>query len=286
MLGYLIDFCISHKLTFTVFAKEFMDWKSYYEGVFNMKLDWADPTLFSPEDCSYILLVTDDDPNFRNEWTDEFKNKIICIDHFTGKLRRNNVLVHINTRYSTKYNNIFWALPIYPVVKSSHEKKELLNNQSKINVVCIGFNSTPKSSENLKAIFNNFNDIDFHIINHYIYYSYKDVTNIKEYVDVSVKTMTDLLRNADYVLCLENNNQKDYIHDTMSAAIPLAFNFGCRLIMPSSWKNSYLLKSPIEYDYTSTHMTLVKEDTINSVFEERDRLLNYRNTVFKGIMKI
>ena len=288
MLGYILDFCYKFSLEFVLFSPEFKDWKPYYDKVFNKDIEWKVISEFRPMEFDYIFLVTDDDPFFKDEWVEESPNKIICIDHWTGKIRRENVLVHVNTRYATKYNNMFWALPTYPVIKTVEDKQQIISTNKRIQVVCIGYNSTPKSSDNLRGIFTNFDEIDFHIVNHYIHYRYDDVINIKEYVDASVEVMTDLLRKADYVLCLQNNNQKDYIHDTMSAAIPLAFNFGCRLIMPASWKDSYKYTSPIQYTYSETTLTLtsINSHAIQNVLQERDRLIAYRNVVFKGIMKL
>lgn len=286
MLGYLFDFCYSYNLEFTLFSPTFMDWEDYYNKIFDKKIDWNNPEFFSPDNFNYIFLVTDDDPFFKDEWLENNSDKIICIDHWTGHIRRNNVLVHVNTRYATKYNNIFWALPTYPVIKSVEEKLTFTNIHHRINIVCIGYNSTPKSSENLKTIFTNFDDINFHIINHYIHYKYDDVSNIKEYINASVETMTNLLKNADYVLCLQNNNTKDYVNDIMSAAIPMAFNFGCQLIIPTSWNNSYKFMSPIVYEYNCTKINAVKLSNPEQILKERNLIINYRNAVFKGIMKL
>ena len=294
MLGYLLDFCISHSQEFTLFSPQFKDWKPYYDSIFKRNIEWKPISDYSPTNFDFTFLVTDDDPYFHNEWADP--ERTICIDHWTGKIRRNNVLIHVNTRYATKYNNIFWALPTYPVILTADEKLSLLNqNQNpykdKIHVTCIGYNSTPKSADNLRDIIVNYDDVVFHIVNHYIHYKYDDVTNIKEYIDADVKLMTDLLRMSDYVLCLQNNTSKDYVNDTMSAAIPLAFNFGCQLIMPTTWNNSYQYTSPIMYNretYPIQKITLtpLSYDAITSVIKERDRLVTYRNTLFKGILRI
>ena len=212
---------------------------------------------------------------------------MICIDHMLGVIRRENVLKHISTRFSKMYPIQQYALPTYTIVDTPNKKYDILCKNDKINVVCIGYNNMPRSSEELRSIFYNFDDIIFHIINHQIMYIYDDCTNILTYQNCEVNKMFDILINADYVLALQNNNTKDFTNGCMSSQIPISFSVLCQLILPNSWKNSYNFKSSMGYDKiggTQIHLQKASFPIIEQVFNERTALIQHRNKVFSEII--
>lgn len=290
MLGYIIEFCKDYNIELDIYAHYFLDWREYYAKTLNYAKEWINPNLFNPEEYNYIFLLTDDDMSYKEELLDSCgTEKVICIDHGIINERRKNVLLNIKTRTALKFkNDPFWALPCYKVIDDVDYKIEQTKQDNKINIVCIGYNNTPKTVDNLKDIFINYDDITFHIINHYIFYKYDDTDNIKEYIGASVKTMTHILTKADYVLCLENNQTKDYVNRVMSASIPLGLDFGAQIIMPKIWNNAYQFKSTITYVRGEQKIKIEKleRDAVVETFKERERMIHYRNMLFKGIMRI
>ena len=287
MLGYAIEYCITLGFNYNIYANKFMDWKEFYEKNFNINKEWKRPDDFNPDNYDYIFLITDDDPFFSDLWIRRCGiQKVICIDHMVATTRREDVIKHISTRFSKMYPMEICALPTYTIINTPIEKNNIILKTDKINVVCIGYNSMPHSSEQLRKIFSNFDDIIFHVIYHRILYIYDDCKNILTYQDCPVNKMFDILSNSDYVLALENNHEKDFINVVMSAMVPKSFNVLCPLIIPNSWKDAYDFKSSIAYDikdYSHIYLQKPSLETINQVFNERTKLIEHRNTVFSEI---
>jgi hypothetical protein len=288
MLGYMIEYCKDLGFEFDIFANSFMDWKEFYETNFEISKQWKTPDDFHPEKYDFIFLITDDDPFFSNIWiTMCGPEKVICIDHMVAVTRREDVIKHIATRFSKMYPNEEFALPTYKVIDTAENKYDIVSKSDKIHVVCIGYNSMPRSSEELRKLFTNFDTITFHVIYHRILYIYDDSKNIFTYQDCPVNKMFDILKNADYVLALENNHEKDFINIVMSAMVPKSFNVLCPLIIPNSWKDAYNFKSSIGYDKTSDQTMLLEKpslDLIKKVHAERTELINHRNRIFSEII--
>lgn len=283
-LGYLIEYFkyFNFKLDYYLYIIDEIEkeWITVYEKLFNIKINLYNPELFK-NIYNYVFIVTDDDVEF----TDNKNNKnIICINH-NYKIRRYNVYKYINTRFFpfSKINN--WSLPCYMGINKK-EKQELILKSNKITILLLGTRHIPKSIDLLKNLFINFNQIEFIIISRYILnnnVNFKDYENIKVYKYCPVDKMIDILKNTDYVLCL--NYEKTYINETMSGCIPLAFSFGCQLIIPKEWELVYNYKSCIIYDETTT-LNLTKNNNLNLIYEDNERLINHRNNMLNNFLKI
>jgi hypothetical protein len=86
--------------------------------------------------------------------------------------------------------------------------------------------------------------------------------------------MINILKNASYVYISKKN--KEYIENKMSAAIPLAMNCLCTLIMPKKMNDIYKFKSAITYE---DKINLI-EPNPELVNEDLDDLLKHRDSIF------
>ena len=157
MLGYILDYIkhINSKYTintlkFNIYAKLInsgIDWLIYYNNNLNINISWIDSNLFNPNNYEYIILLTDDDMTFKDEWLIKYNYKIITINHF-HKNRRILTKYNIGTRFFKSNPYQEYILPSYIGATYNQKKKFLLNN--KINVSCIGIQNRPPSTLFLK----------------------------------------------------------------------------------------------------------------------------------------
>jgi hypothetical protein len=285
MLGYLIEYFLKSKIEINIYADmsiiNDLEWYEYYNKLFNIEMKWYSCNNFNPNNYDYIILLTDDDYSFKEEWIN--KDKIIIIDH-SAHIRRanNNVLERIGTRFFSNRPSCKWALPCYNGI-SKINKIKYLENEDKINIVCIGIQNRPPSIFFLKKLFNNFNNIIFHIISRNLDNIYLNYDNIKTYLYCPTKLMFEIVKKSHYILCIDNPHNSEPIANSMSGAIPISFSYGCNLIIPSIWQKYYNFKSIIEYN-DNTILTLNKEIPLNTIYDELYYLISHRNIVIDNII--
>jgi GR25 family glycosyltransferase involved in LPS biosynthesis len=283
MIGYVIDYFKSNILLdiYTPISNISIEWKEYYENVFNIKLNWYNVNDYDPANYDNIILLTDDDYSFKEEWLKNHSTKIICINHNGSRIRR-RTSYHIGTRYFNLRPQCNWAIPSYQII-NIEEKKKILKENNKINILMLGTQNTPHSENILISLFDNFDDIEFHIINRMIPYKYTK-QNISIYQNCSVDAMISIAKKCDYILCvdytLENGHiNKQPIHNSMSSSVPLSFSIGCQLIIPSAWNDYYKFKSAITYD---DMIHLNKETKLNDIYDELNEIILHRNNTFNN----
>jgi hypothetical protein len=279
MIGYIMDYLINYKINFDIYSFNNKEWKFLYEKIFNIYKEWLNPMEINISNYEYIFLITDDDISLNNKLFDINYKKIICINHY-DIIRRNNVYEYINTRFFCNSLINKWALPCYNYI-SKIDKYNLLVNK-KINIACIGIHNMPISEDHLKSLFNNFFDINFHLIARHINIKINKYNNIKLYIDMNTNDMIDLLKICNYILCF--NNSYDLIYKCMSGCIPLSFTLGCKLIIPNIWNKYYNFKSCITYD----NNIILDNDLnyLNILYDEQNDLINHRNNIFNNIINI
>jgi hypothetical protein len=290
MFGYLFDYFLTSNITFHVFTpinNISSDWLSFYNNVFNSKLTFNPINQFDPSKYSLIILVTDDDMSFKQEWLTTYN--VLCIDHSAKIRRKPDNMLRIGTRFFYNRPICPWALPIYTIY-TKYDKQLFLND--KINVTCIGIQNRPPNDNFLKELFVNFDSINFHIITRKMLTKYQS-DNIFCYENCPTTKMMDILKNTHYILCLENPNNLEPVANSMSAAIPLAFSTGCQLIIPESWNKYYSLKSIITYqdkylqkNNIMSNLTLTHKTNLDSIYNETYQLINHRNYTFDKLIKI
>ena len=72
MLGYLIEYFLKSKINIDIYADNInindLEWNEYYDKAFNINMNWIDCKIFNHEQYNYIILLTDDDFSFKEEW--------------------------------------------------------------------------------------------------------------------------------------------------------------------------------------------------------------------------
>ena len=289
MLGYLIEYFIKSKINIDIYADSInindLEWNEYYDKAFNINMNWIDCNIFNHEQYNYIILLTDDDYSFKEEWLIKYgKDKVIIIDH-SAHIRRaeGNVLARIGTRFFSNRPSCLWALPCYNGINKKN-KIDYLNKLNNINVTCIGIQNRPPSVFFLTNLFSNFEDITFHIISRNIEEIYTGYDNIKTYLYCPTKIMFEIVKISHYILCIDNPINSEPIANSMSGAIPISFSYGCNLIIPETWQKHYNFKSIIEYKENSK-ITLSKNIPLDSIYDELYYLISHKNKVFDKIIK-
>jgi hypothetical protein len=296
MLGYFIEYIKYSNININIYAlcnDIGLSWKEHYNNIFKINLNWINPYYFNPHIYDLIILLADDDLSFKEEWLLEFGNrKVICIDH-CGLLRRNNVMERIGTRFFARRPNTHWALPCYYGI-SKYEKSNLLEKNSSINICCIGIQNRPPDIDFLKILFKDFEKIQFHLIARFFTNKFDEYNNIHIYENCPTSVMFNLIKQSHYILCINNNDNSFPIADSISGAVPLAFSYGCKLILPYIWNQYYNFKSCITYyDPTiqkngTTELDLLNDKNLNNldnIYDELYKLILHRNKLFDTLIK-
>lgn len=271
---------------------ELYNWKQYYNNLFNLNEDnWRTYEQIENDDIDVLFLTTDDDPEFKIEWNSKFK--VISINHFLTRRIYNNSdrFLNINIRYSNflNKNNEMWCFPMFNAV-SCIEKKKLLNNRRltdgyEVHIVCVGLHFQPHPDQP-RIMFKNNDKLMFSVINRRIEHNYNGVSNIKSYEFLNTPLFFNILQNADYLLCFNYNEEHNIFK--LSASINLAFSFGARLIIPKEWQDNLNISSAISYDFKdgSFHVPNITNEMIDSLYEERELLINHRNSVLDNTLNV
>jgi hypothetical protein len=290
MLGYLIEYFKYTKIyNISIYAHSNIisrEWKDIYEKILDVKMEWIDPILYNPENHINTIVTTEDDLSFKEEWLNNYLDKIIVIGHNT-KSYRNLDSIRIHNRFLAKLPNNLWAIPCYFGI-NKEQKNKILNELNVINVTCVGVQNNPPSIQFLKDLITNFQNTDvpihIHIISRYMIYNYTDVPdNVHFYKNCSTLLMMDIIIKSHYILCCENENNNCPIHDSISGAIGLSFSFYCQLIIPNIWQLFYGFSSAIGYNDNhvqkngETKITLSPNINVEEIYNETYELVLHRN---------
>jgi len=312
MIGHVIEYCIQFNFDFNIYAcydtfnkmeveiyskmeetnhlpyKEYdihykkhlygIQWKEYYEKIFNNKLNWFYPELLNPDNYDIIFLLTDSDVIGSSIVLNNY-DKIICIFHTDINVKKvyfGNILV----RYQYLNNNINWVLPCYIGITKEDKQKLLLKN-NKIIVTCIGSVYGDINVELIlkKHFYKSYDEIEFNIISRKIKYSYNS-SNILLHENCSTDIMYNILKKTNYIFCIKSIDE--YNASKLSAVIPLGLSFGCQLIIPSEWYRYYNLNSVISYDEKSKFI-LDKNINLNSIYNELFDLIQHKNNIYNDL---
>jgi hypothetical protein len=270
MFGYIMDYCKKNNINLDIYTNMSSDlgWLNFYKNYFNC--NYIDFETFDFENNNYdkIILTTDDDRNYFRKspskkllLDNKYLDKTISIDHYYKS--RNSIKNQIGVRLFLFRPTIDWILPVYRLINL--EKK--VNNST---IVCLG--------SSIQMNFNNFNNFDkykFILICRGLNTKYfEKYSNFTCYSNLNTNDMINILKNASYVYISKKN--KEYIENKMSAAIPLAMNCLCTLIMPKKMNDIYKFKSAITYE---DKINLI-EPNPELVNEDLDDLLKHRDSIF------
>ena len=291
MLGYIYEYFKFNKFEYNIYAHLINggdEWYTYYNNHFNINIIWHNPLTFNPDNYDFIIILTDDDYTFSNEWINKYNNKIILINHFHEN-RRLYTKYTIGTRFFYTNPSSKWALPSYIGI-DKNTKLKLLNNQNRINVTCIGIQNRPPSVQFLKDLFSNFDNINFNIIARSLLDIYNGYSNIFTFVNPSPQIMFDIVKSSEYILCIEYPINPHPKSNSMSGAIPISFSYGCQLIIPELWQRYYNFKNVISYQDNHvqnnghTILELTKNINIDLIYNELYNIISHRNNVFDNIL--
>lgn len=285
MIGYVIDYCMTHGHTFTVFSPQ-SDWIECYERIFKQPVTFVDTHLLKPDSYDMIFLLTDDDRSFHEDWLKLHARKVICIDHHF-QIRRHAAIHHVGTRFFPDSPRP-WALPCYAVMCAS-QKKQVLKEQNgsldKIVVTCIGESSVVSDVETYKRLLGlEFKNMELHLINRHARTKPCKEKNVFIHTQCPTPKMLAILERTTHVLFLPCA-AKNYERQCISGTIPLAFNYVCQMILPHSWQEQYHFDSVMSYNPHHVLRLDMEDylDNLNAIVLERDRLVDHRNIIFEDI---
>lgn len=269
MLGYMYDFCITHNISFDVYAHMSPLWKPFYDEHFGAK-DWNYPQNLDVSKYDYVVLLTDDDNTFPKKHFEKYSTKIISIDH-CHQIRNGHVKARIGTRPIDLER--LWAIPCF--------RPNLTKQVTHTSVAIVGDSNSPVTHAELKSIFKNYDSIKFHVIGYNM--SIDATENITCYRNLDAISMYQILSTCSYMLCFLRG--KDYINSILSGSIALAYSTCCRLIIPSIAKEKLGLTTPLCLEHVEgTDLSNVNDLILEEIAHERDRLIQHRNKTMLQVL--
>ena len=284
MYGYIINYCQTHNHELVIYTNHDINynWLRFYKTLFTKySFRILDYTTFEKNKDTYdhIILATDDDRQFKNEWVN---TKTICIDHISSN-RRPQTPHHISTRPFNQQTND-WALPCFPIINYSNKITNI--NEDVINIAIVGgTHSLPNGQYNINVI-NRLNPgenkkIIIHAISRNINVSmFADIKNtieLKLYNNIDTYEMMKVLETCSYLLTDVDCSIGHITGGSMAGGVPLAFSNLVPLIISKGNNNIYNFKSAIEFDMDSTDDIMLSNDiysTIHAVELERGYLMS------------
>ena len=288
MLGYVIEYCLIRKdhIRFDVFitpSTTSSTYESVFNNVFSIDMTWKAISDLNHENYDFIFLLTDDDYHYKK--LDSIAEKVIIVDHASYIRRHGNFLQRIGTRKRGEYLEV---LPVFNGISQVEKMNFNKENGGDIHVCCIGVSNIPNNPIELIQWFgHSFAKVQFHFIARRFVCrdAFRNIQNVHFHENTDPFTYFNLLRKSSYVLCA--NTDMDYEKNLMSGALPIAFTFGCKLIIPPSWQKHLQYKSALTYNFnTCIDLTCPDVLSLDPVFEELVTLLAHRNETFDHILTL
>jgi hypothetical protein len=306
MLGYILEYCLKYNFLCHIYQRP--KYKDKTHVVSNSYLEWYSHHfndskhlirvifnyhIVEEVDYDVIFLPTDDALEF--PYIRKYKDKIIAIDHF-GRLRNSDVAINIGTRNFEDRPNIPYAIPCFNVI-SEYNKRNIIKDLTRVQVVFIGRFNIPSSKT--FSLFNNFSDIDFHIVRwkniEPDYFKFlKKLPNIYFHSIESNDDLIETLTNAHYcffhpmyILGYHNLSLSGVLHYALSCLV--------KCIIPLTWNISLKFTSFLIYDdlilsSPNQQLQISVDDYMNSIESiniERFNCIKHRNDMFdNAITKI
>lgn len=304
MFGYVIHFCKKNSYILTIYTEGFShyNWFDYYKKIFTDEtFDFQIKYYIYFENeryqYDYIFILTDDDPRFKNEWVN---NKTICVDHSISIRRNNELLYHISTR---PFNIIVkdWALPCFPIIKSSDKINIInnFNNENNIHIAMIGGHSVIQYNVNVINRIKSKNE-NYKIVLHAIsrrmtinmFNNLKDNIELKIYNGLDTFEMMKLLEKCSYFLTDVDNNWDHVMGFSMSGGVPLAFSNLLSLIISKPNNSIYKFTNSIEFEMDGNDDIILpeiknepdKENIFELIEKERAELIEMFGIRIKDFM--
>ena len=281
MIGFILDFSNKYNIDITRVNKIMnYEWFELYIKKYKFKYLNILPSIEELNDYLIILLLTDCDMSFPNSL---INNKTVCIDHYYKNIRP-EINYHIPIiPFNENISN--YALPIFEYIDYKTKIKILSKNKRPI-ITFVG-DSTISDNISSLSIINNLHEFDIYIINRRIRNKNIKLPNIYFFENIPATKMFELFISSNYICFISNDSIKAMLHyncQSMTAAMPISFSTGCKLIIPKNMNKYLKLNSIVEYS-PETPFSLDKNPSLLKTFEERNRLLSIRdNSIFTIIL--
>lgn len=278
MIGFILDFCNTYDITATLVNTYMDNWIDVYSQKYTFHYKYTLPRREELQHYLLIFVLTDDDMSFPNDYVN---NNVVCIDH-VDRNRRENIKYHIPiTAYNENIQN--YILPTFKYVDYD-TKMTILQNASRPIITILG-NSTLPDNMDMFSLIQNFGDFDIYIINRSVPRDrfYASLPNVYLFENIMAEEMMRFLVSSTYVFYYPNTTANAYNqinNKAITAAMPMSFSTGCKLVIPKKMNTFLQLTSVVTYE--NEPIWLETAPSFVEVFEERNRLIQIRDrTMFE-----
>jgi hypothetical protein len=172
-----------------------------------------------------------------------------------------------------------WVIPVYRMCTAEQKVAALSRRTS---VALIGFSWSFHSVAQLRAIFADFDSVDFHVVSRRVSRELGSAPNVTLHEDAGTNEMMSVVMKAHYVAAPLGGV---FDHGGLSGCVPLAFSTGTPLIISAIQNDSLLFDSALVVDGgVVSSLQRTKAGAVRAVMAERDRLSSHRDAVYAGIL--
>lgn len=172
-----------------------------------------------------------------------------------------------------------WVIPVYRVCTAEQKIAALSRRTS---VALIGFSWSYHTVAQLRAIFTDFDSVDFHVVGRTVSRELGSAPNVTLHEDVGTNEMMGVVMKAHYVAAPFGGV---FDESQLSGCVPLAFSTGTPLII-SAIQNAHLLfdSALVVNGGVVGPLRRTSPASVRAVIAERDRLSSHRDAVYAGIL--
>jgi hypothetical protein len=172
-----------------------------------------------------------------------------------------------------------WAIPVYRMCTAEQKIAALSRRTS---VALIGFSWSYHTVAQLRAIFTDFDSVDFHVIGRTVSRELGSAPNVTLHENVGTNEMMSVVMKAHYVAAPFGGV---FDESQLSGCVPLAFSTGTPLII-SAIQNAHMLfdSALVVSGGVVGSLRRTSPASVRAVIAERDRLSSHRDAVYAGIL--
>ena len=172
-----------------------------------------------------------------------------------------------------------WVVPAHRMC-TADEKIAALSRRT--SVALVGGSWAFHSAAQLRAIFADFDSVDFHVVGRRLSRELGSEPNVTLHEDAGTDELIGVVMKAHYVAAPFGGA---FDESQLSGCVPLAFSTGTPLII-SAIQNAHLLFDSALVVNGAVVKSLERADraSVRAVIAERDRLCSHRDAVYSGIL--
>ena len=263
MFAHLIDYFKDRGLQIDIYTNmtNLCGWMTYYQHTYGINT-WFSTAMFDPTKYDTVFLMTDDDPTFAF-----WNTRVVVYEHDSERTLNLPAYRTLQTRQfmlrDPPSDPNTWIIPVW--------NNPIKEKYDRLTVLSVG-NAALYVQSMLPAIFSNFNDINFILVDRNMPEAVNG--NITTHNSLDATALIDIASKSHYILFWPTTGYS-YRHKniSMTGALPLAYSVGTPLLMPADFAEAIGLDGIIGI-HPPFHLATASIPDCSPLIERRNRILD------------